>query len=179
MVKYLKRSCLLCCVSSQSVNQTVDQPMKFDTLLLILRHYNKCSISGTRYCKCIRYDDQCSSTQPYLFLMTSWYGNTFRIADPLWGNPPVTDGFPCDLWLRPRDMSIEIGVIHKGIKWGSLVTVKAWYQSGDKHHLNQRWLIDPIPRRIYASSSLNELKRWITDDTFTADSPVPGPCTQN
>ena len=29
------------------------------------------------------------------FLMTPWHGNVFRIIDPLWGIPPVTDGFPC------------------------------------------------------------------------------------
>ena len=30
----------------------------------------------------------------WYFVMTSWYLNNFLIAGPLWGNPPVTGGFP-------------------------------------------------------------------------------------
>ena len=147
MVKYLKRSCFLCCVSSQSVNQTVDQPMKFDSLLLILRHYNKCGVLEVVQDIVNAFALMTSAHQPSHTY--SWWRHDMEIHSALLalceGNPPVTDGFPCDLWLRPRDMAIEIGVIHKGSKWGSLVTVKAWYQSGDKHHLNQRWLIDQSP----------------------------------
>ena len=34
------------------------------------------------------------SKMPMKYTLTSWHGNAFRITAPLWGNPPMTGGFP-------------------------------------------------------------------------------------
>ena len=65
--------------------------IKVQSILLVIQ----CSIHRLRlYCRSVS-----------MHMMTSSSGNIFRVTDPLWGEPPVTDGFPSQ---RPVTLSFDV-----------------------------------------------------------------------
>ena len=104
--------------------------------------------------------------------MTSWRGVMFRVTVPLWGNPPVTGGFPslrtsdaelwCFLWCTPEqtvEQTVEFPVI-----WDVMTLM--WHRCDvERHHVDRyKYIYRQMVNCKCLGTDLTMSMQWVSQE---------------
>ena len=107
------------CMACVKTGDLVKHPPELITYYLISKCWS-----------CFKDNLACMSRRIYLHVwvfyrhnvMTSWYGNTFRIPCPFWGETPFTGRCPHCQWINSK--KIWLKKPHSSSKWDNTTTTK-------------------------------------------------------